>query len=159
MSTDANTLKQAIKDLYNEAFKYDEWFFTGDEGKEQYNYDRSLYTALLLFLGDMTDRQVNEFAQMDEDERAEWLNENAFISDTVTGNASGSFFFNAWKAEAALAHNWPLIEETNAELGPLDFSKGAETIDVCIRCYKLGEAIAEVLQAITAKINENEVQE
>ena len=68
--TDANTLKQAIKDLYNEAFKYDEWFFTGDEGKEQYNYERSLYTALLLFLGDMTDRQVNEFAQMDEDAKA-----------------------------------------------------------------------------------------
>lgn len=71
-----------------------------------------------------------------------------FVSDSVTGNASGSYYCNAWKAEEALAHNWDLLADALEEFGDTDFNvlrQGAEACDVTIRCYLLGHAISEVL--------------
>ena len=39
------------------------------------------------------------------------LNDDLWIDDSVTGNASGSYYCNAWKAEEAIAHNWDLIAD------------------------------------------------
>lgn len=80
----------------------------------------------------------------------EELNDQLWIDDSVTGNASGSYYCNAWKAEEALAHNLDLIAEVAAEFGiePTvsdGYEHGAEWWDVTIRCYYLGQAIAEVL--------------
>lgn len=68
--------------------------------------------------------------------------------DSVTGNASGSYYCNTWKAEEALAHNWDLLAEALEEFGQDGtdvLKKGAEAMDVTIRCYLLGQAIAAVL--------------
>ncbi len=78
----------------------------------------------------------------------EKLNEDLWNDDSVTGNASGSYYCNAWKAEEALAHNWDLLEEAFNEFGCYEetpLKKGAEYCDVTIRCYVLGSAISEVL--------------
>lgn len=76
------------------------------------------------------------------------LNESLFINDSVTGNASGSYTFNAWQAEEYLCHNMELLEEACNEfcddMGAV-VKRGAETCDVIIRCYLLAQAIAEVL--------------
>lgn len=86
----------------------------------------------------------------------ERLNEDLWICDGVTGNASGSYTFNTWKAEENLSHNWDEIETVAAEFGiePTisdGYEHGAEWWDVSIRCYYLGQAIAEVLDEYEAE--------
>lgn len=78
----------------------------------------------------------------------EYLNDTLWNEDSVTGNASGSYYCNTWKAEEALAHNWDLLAEALEEFGRDGtdvLEKGAEAMDVTIRCYLLGPAIAKVL--------------
>lgn len=78
----------------------------------------------------------------------EKLNDDLWTEDSITGNASGSYYGNAWKAEEAIAHNWDLLAEALKEFGQdgTDVLKeGAETMDVTIRCYLLGQAVAAVL--------------
>lgn len=43
------------------------------------------------------------------DEIEEQLNEDLLCCDSVTGNASGSYTFNAWEAEENLCHNLDLL--------------------------------------------------
>lgn len=80
----------------------------------------------------------------------EYLNETLWTEDSVTGNASGSYFCNAWKAEECLSHNWDEIETAAAEffINPTisdGYEHGAEWWDVTIRCYYLRQAISEAL--------------
>lgn len=154
--TNKTNMAAAIEAEYNAIDDYDAWFFNGHEESEVYDYKRSIYCGLVYFLNDMTEKQIEDFANMDNEERENYLNEEAFISDTVTGNASGSFFCNRWKAESAICHNWYLIEETQDEFGELEFSRGAEYIDVSIRCYMLSQVISDVVEAIEDRISEIE---
>ena len=89
----------------------------------------------------------------DRDGLEEKLNEDCWTSDSVTGNASGSYYCNTWKAEEALAHNLDLIAEVAKEFGyeaiiSDGYEYGAEWWDVTIRCYYLGQAIANVLDEL-----------
>ena len=80
------------------------------------------------------------------------LNDDLFVDDSVTGNGSGSYFFNAWKAEEAIAHNWDLLAEAIDEFGGNTdvLRQGPEAADVTIRCYLLSQAISKVLDEIEA---------
>lgn len=83
------------------------------------------------------------------DDYAEKLNDALWIHDSVTGNASGSYFCNAYRAEEALAGNWPLASEALEEFGYRDinpFEKGAEWVDCVVRCYLLSQCIAEYIE-------------
>ena len=84
------------------------------------------------------------------EELEEYLNDVLFTEDSVTGNASGSYFVSTWKAEEALCHNINLLGDVFREWGipskELDFN--AEALDVTIRCYLLGQAISEVLDEL-----------
>lgn len=85
---------------------------------------------------------------MDLDEYEEKLNDALWIDDNVTGNASGSYFFNRYDAEEALSHNWDLATEALQEFGCNNIDileKGAEWLDVTIRCYILSSCIAEYI--------------
>ncbi len=83
------------------------------------------------------------------DEVEQQLYDDCFIADSVTGNASGSYYCNAWKAEEALCHNWDLLGEAGDEFGDDSITnvlkQGPEACDVTIRCYLLGQAIPAVL--------------
>lgn len=84
----------------------------------------------------------------DRDGLEEKLNNDLWTCDSVTGNASGSYYCNTWKAEEALAHNWDLLAEALEEFGQNGtdvLKEGAEAMDVTIRCYLLGQAITAVL--------------
>ena len=117
-----------------------------------YNYLESIkedvkeYIKNEITLKDFTDREELE----------QKLNSDLWVEDSVTGNASGSYYCNAWKAEEALAHNWDVLEEALAEFrceeNPIE--KGAEWCDVTIRCYLLGQAIAEALDEIEEELEE-----
>lgn len=80
----------------------------------------------------------------------EYLNDTLWTEDSVTGNASGSYWFNAYKAEEAICHNWDLLAEAREEFGIEGdvFSKGVEYWDVTVRCYLLSEVISGVLDEV-----------
>lgn len=86
----------------------------------------------------------------------EYLNDELWTVDSVTGNASGSYTFSTYEAEENLAHNWDLLAEALEEFGNEEnpISKGAEWCDVTIRCYLLGECIAAALEEIEDDFNE-----
>ena len=75
------------------------------------------------------------------------LNDTLFIEDSVTGNASGSYTFNAWRAEENICHNLDLLKEACEEFGtPIEsIIESANCCDVTIRCYLLPRAINTVL--------------
>lgn len=57
------------------------------------------------------DSEIN-FTDFDSlEELEEKLNDELWTEDSVTGNASGSYYCNSYKAEESIAHNWDLLEE------------------------------------------------
>ena len=87
----------------------------------------------------------------DREELEQVANDELWTNDGVTGNGSGSYFFNAWKAEEALCHNLDLLAEACEEFGQdigEEVKQGAESCDVTIRCYLLGQAIAAALDEL-----------
>lgn len=94
---------------------------------------------------------VNPADYADRDELEQSLNDELWAEDSITGNGSGSYYCNTWKAEEALSHNWDLLAEALEEFGQdgIDILKeGAEAMDVTIRCYLLGQAIADALDEL-----------
>lgn len=81
----------------------------------------------------------------------EYLNDELWIDDQVTGNGSGSYTFNTWKAKENLYDNMDLLVEACDELGQdvgEAVKRGAEYCDVTIRCYLLGGAISEAIDEL-----------
>ena len=83
------------------------------------NYDYNYYDAMTEnvktymaenadIIADFYDSDTHEF---DIDGLNEKLNEDLWVDDSVTGNASGSYFCNAYKAEMCIAHNWQLLSD------------------------------------------------
>jgi len=92
----------------------------------------------------------------------EKLNDELWTVDSVTGNASGSYTFNTWEAEENLARNWDLLAEALDEFGQDGtdvLRQGAEAMDVTIRCYLLGQAIAEALDELEEELAEDDEEE
>lgn len=92
----------------------------------------------------------------------EKLNDELWTVDSVTGNASGSYTFNTWEAEENLAHNWDLLAEALDEFGQDGtdvLRQSAEAMDVTIRCYLLGQAIAEALDELEEELAEDDEEE
>ena len=81
---------------------------------------------------------------------SETLNDDLWIDDSVTGNSSGSYYCNPWKAEEALSHNLDLLKEAIDEFGGnYDvLGDGPEACDVTIRCHLLSQAIYDALEEL-----------
>lgn len=84
----------------------------------------------------------------------EKLYESCWIDDVVTGNGSGSFYFNYWKAKESVvdieaigvlydAVQEGFVEKEQVADWFLDYDW--ESLDVTIRCYLLHEAIEEAI--------------
>ena len=70
-------------------------------------------------------------------------------ADSITGNLSGSYTLNTWDAEENIAHNLDLFIDACAMFGAdvgAEIKKGAENMDVLIRCSILSECINEILE-------------
>ena len=130
-----------------------------------YNYLESMKDDIRCYLAEeqevgylnMAD-YTNDDGTLNRDALEEKLNDDLWVCDSVTGNASGSYTFNAFTAEEYLAHNWDLlleaIQEFGGECNPIE--KGAEWCDVTIRCYLLGSAISEVLDEMAEAMESDE---
>ena len=117
-----------------------------------YNYLENIKADVKEYI----DNEINLKDFSDREELEEKLNDTLWTEDSVTGNASGSYYCNSWKAEEALAHNWDLLAEAMKEFCcEVDLlEKGAEWADVTIRCYLLGQAIGEVLEEMEEELEE-----
>lgn len=116
-----------------------------------YNYYEEVKESVM----DYINNEINLEDYEDKDELEQFLNDELFTSDSVTGNASGSFTFNRWTAQEYVAENIDLLKEacdefgTDAEtVGNWFLSEEWEAMDVTIRCYVLGSAIADALEEI-----------
>ena len=117
---------------------------------ERYDYRKAIKEDIRVYIGE--NYTAEEIAEMllDIDEFETQLNDDLWIDDSVTGNASGSYTFSTYKAEEYLCHNLDLLAEAVEEFDcKMDILRnGAEACDVTIRCYLLGQAIAEVLEEL-----------
>ena len=111
--------------------------------KTNYDYRAAMYSDIKDYITENIDLADYE----NREDLEQKLNDTLWCEDSVTGNASGSYFFSTYKAEEALCHNWDLLAEAVEEFGSdIDILKsGAEACDVTIRCYLLGEMISAVL--------------
>ncbi len=116
-----------------------------------YNYLEAIKADALEYIREnYTPEEIAERMEA-RDEWEQELNDDMWTADSVTGNASGSYYCNAWKAAEAIAHNWDVLAEALQEFGCYDINpieKGPEYCDVTIRCYLLGQAIGEALDEI-----------
>ena len=107
----------------------------------KYNYYEAVKNDALEYI------KENNLQDKSQDE----LYDELFLADSVTGNTSGSYYCNTYKAEEALVHNLDLLKEALEEFGG-DFNdaleRGAEYCDVTIRCYVLGQVLADVLEEV-----------
>ena len=118
---------------------------------ERYNYLQALKEDIREYIGENFTKEEQRELVSDKDAASEKLNDDLWVCDSVTGNASGSYYCNAWEAEEAIAHNLDILADAMEEFGCCDinaFKKGAEWCDVTIRCYLLGQAIAETLNEL-----------
>jgi hypothetical protein len=103
----------------------------------------------------ITENFNNIIAGMDEinaDSIYEKLYDELFIYDGVTGNGSGSYYFNSWKSKDAVFNDMDAVKEALTE-----FCTPAETIaekflaedweyfDVTARCYVLSGALVDAI--------------
>lgn len=115
-----------------------------------YNYHDAVVADIRNYITENNEYIINEKCT-DRDELFEYLYDNMFTNDSVTGNGSGSYTFNTFEAEENLCHNLELLGEALNEFGcNTDYlmTQGAEACDVTIRCYLLSECLNEVLDDI-----------
>lgn len=112
------------------------------------------YNYTLAMEDDIRDYIENECDLMDYkdmDDAYNALYDELWMDDGVTGNASGSYTFNNYKAEEYLCHNMDLLEDACDEFGQsLGYAveSGAEYCDVTIRCHLLSSVLWEVLNEL-----------
>lgn len=121
---------------------------------EKYNYQQAVIDDIKQYIND-NNIIVTE---KNRDDIYDSLYDDLVNSDSVTGNASGSYTFNTWQAEENLCHNWDLMEEAGNELGYDSdvLARGAEYLDVMIRFYLVGQVLGSVLDEIQQDDDDDE---
>lgn len=125
----------------------------------EYNYFEAVKADVLDYI-----REEIDLAEWkgNRDGLEEKLKDDLWTVDGVTGNGSGSYTFNSYRAAEYLAHNWDTLAEALREFGQDDVNaveKGPEWCDVTIRCYLLGQAIGEALDELADELEEDDEPE
>ena len=96
---------------------------------------------------------IDDDVKADKDDLFEYLNDNLWTADSVTGNGSGSYTFSRSKAmENVFADIETVIDALKEFCVPAEtiaekfLESDFEYFDVTARCYVLGSAIYEVLE-------------
>lgn len=111
---------------------------------EKYNYREALMEDIRNYIKENDIRVTSD----NRDELEEELRDTLWDNDSVTGNASGSYTFNAWQAEENLCHNLVLLNDACEEFCCEPKIDSPEGCDVTIRCYLLGECLSSVLDEL-----------
>ena len=107
----------------------------------------------------ITDEIREQVKSGNREEVEEQLFDECWIDDSITGNGSGSYYFNREAAKEQVLANMSLLMEAvhefcmNAEeVMQLMYDENYESLDVTIRCYLLGEAIASALDKVEEEV-------
>ena len=120
-----------------------------------YDYYEVVKEDIREYIEDIID--FEEYESLEELE--EYLNDVLWVTDSVTGNASGSYTFSTYKAMENLVYNLDLLGEAFECFGYDSSSiremlgQGVEACDVTIRCYLLNECIQSVLEEMEEEFN------
>ena len=122
---------------------------------ERYDYKEAMREDIRQYL-----KENWEEGKRIEDEDRDQLHDDMWVADEVTGNGSGSYTFNSFKAEENVCHNLDLLGEALDEFcidsATLREQMSGEWADVTIRCYLLGQIEREIFDEWNAKIDEAE---
>lgn len=117
-----------------------------------YNYEDAMREDIKNAIEDNKE-YWNNWKNMNKDARAEFLNDELWTYDDVTGNGSGSYTFCAAEALENIKGNEDLIADAVSEFG-IEAETMAEHLtdweywDVTIRCYLLARVVWDVLDEI-----------
>ena len=126
----------------------------------KYNYCEQIKNDVLVYIKDnyTIEEQIENL-----DNRDEWLeklNDDLWIEDSVTGNASGSYTFDRWKAREYVVEWLDVLKDALDEFGtPSEtiannfLNEEWEYFDVTIRCYLLNGAIIHALDELEEYYN------
>ena len=122
-----------------------------------YNYYEAMMEDVRTYIEN--EIELNDYETIEELEEA--LNDDLWIYDGVTGNASGSYTFSSYTAKEYVTENEDLCREAleefcvDADTIAEKFLDGAwEYFDVTIRCYLLGQIVGAVLEEIAEEFDE-----
>lgn len=119
-----------------------------------YDYKQAVYDdSKVAILSMMKESPYKEEIEdiMEKDKLVEYLYDMIWLSDNVTGNASGSYTFNRFLAESFLCHNLDFLEEAWEDLGVPSTAQGMldpEACDVTIRCHLLREQVERIVDEL-----------
>lgn len=106
----------------------------------EYDYLEAMVSDIKEWL---SENDIEEVTEDNYDEIYEYL----WIADSVTGNGSGSYTFNSYKASQYVLDNTDLAEEVIREYGiEIDNVYNWEHMDVSIRCYLLSQVLYELIE-------------
>ena len=106
-----------------------------------YDYEEAVRSDIKDYILENYDR--NDLADFDdEDDFKDCLIDILVNKDSITGNASGSYYFNSYKAQEALNGNMDLLRDvceeldlSNEEVGERFLYGDFEYFDRIVRCY------------------------
>lgn len=117
-----------------------------------YDYREAVKADVEVWLDEHTDYIKENVDVKDRDKLQEFLHDEMWIADSVTGNASGSYTFNTKQAKEYVIDNLDLACLALTEFGDSIEHLGVtiqdekwEFLDVSIRCYLLSETISKIL--------------
>ena len=127
-----------------------------------YNYLEAMTEDIKDYIRNDAELDTNDLLYNRSD-LEEKLHDDLWCCDSVTGNASGSYFCNSYKSMECVLDNIDLLHEMCNEFGIEAETIGQkfldeewEWMDVSIRCYLLGQAISEALDEIEEELEEEE---
>ena len=127
----------------------------GNKKMEKYDYEQAMREDIRQYLEENWEK-----GKRIEDADRDQLHDDMWVSDSVTGNGSGSYTFSSWKAEENVCHNLDLLGEACEEFcvdgDTLADKLSGEWADVTIRCMMLGRIEGEIFDEWNAEIEEAE---
>lgn len=122
---------------------------------KEYRYHEAVTADVIDYIRE----NINAADFENREELAERLNDDLWIDDGVTGNASGSYTFNAHKAKEYVFADPDAVAEALKEfcvdaetIAEKFLSQNWEYFDVTARCFCLGSAIEAALDELEDKL-------
>ena len=123
---------------------------------EKYDYRNEITKNIKSWIADNTDF-LEEKPEEDHDELSNWLYDELFIEDEITGN--GTYFYDSEdNCSEYLSDNFDLVYEAMREfcvdddinilIKQYENKSLARYFDCTIRCYLLGECIEKALEEL-----------
>ena len=119
-----------------------------------YNYKEQIRADVQEWIED----NKEQIEGLDRHDAFEVVYDSCWVSDSVTGNASGSYTMSRWEAREYFfsdSDSDDYISEmleggfiTSSELGEKMAESNWEWIDVSIRCWLLNQAVTEIMDEL-----------